>query len=328
MTRPSHHRPKGGFQNPWPNTNPRGFLSVLRWSWQRRRQSLPPNPPPDAFPVATPSFPSRAEIGELAVTWVGHATALIQTDGVNVLTDPMWSPRASPVRFAGPKRLVPPAVKLDELPPIDVVLISHNHYDHLDKRTVKQLAKRHPDADWLMPLGLAPLLMKWGVKRVRELDWWAELATRGARFACTPAQHFSARGFSDRGDSLWCGWSIHSERHRVFFAGDTGYHPLFGEIATRYGPFDLSLLPIGAYDPRWFMQPVHMNPEEAVAAYRDLGNRGAAMPIHWGTFRLTDEAMTEPPERFRAAWASARLDPDSLLQLRHGETRATVASRR
>lgn len=328
MTRPSHHRPHGGFQNPWPNSSARGFASLLRWAWQRRRQSLPPNPPLGTFPVVDASFPERVDVGELAVTWIGHATALVQVDGVNVLTDPMWSMRASPVRFAGPKRLVPPAVKLEELPPIDIILISHNHYDHLDRRTVKRLARRYPKAEWLMPLGLATLLMKWGAKRVRELDWWAELTTQGARFACTPAQHFSKRRPFDGGRTLWCGWAIHSERHRVFFAGDTGYHPAFGEIASRYGPFDLSLLPIGAYDPRWFMQPVHMNPEEAVAAYRDLGGRGAALPIHWGTFRLTDEAMTEPPERFRAAWENAGLSADDLLLLRHGETRATVASRR
>jgi N-acyl-phosphatidylethanolamine-hydrolysing phospholipase D len=328
MTRQSHHRPKGGFENPWPNSKVPGFRDVLRWSWQRRWKSVPPNPPPGTFPIVAPTFGERVNVGDLAATWVGHATVLLQVDGLNVLTDPMWSRRASPVRFAGPKRLVPAAVKLEDLPPIDIVLVSHNHYDHLDKRTVKRLSRRHPGAEWIMPLGLAEMVMKWGAKRVRELDWWAELTTRGASFACTPAQHFSARGVGDRGRSLWCGWAIHTARHRLFFAGDTGYHPTFGEIAARYGPFDLLLLPIGAYDPRWFMEPVHMDPDEALAAYRDLGGRGAVLPVHWGTFRLTDEAMTEPPERFRAAWENARLDSDDLWLLRHGETRVMDASRR
>jgi N-acyl-phosphatidylethanolamine-hydrolysing phospholipase D len=237
------------------------------------------------------------------------------------------------VQFAGPKRLVPAAVDVERLPPIDVVLISHNHYDHLDKSTVKELAKRMPEIAWVVPLGLARLLERWGAKHVRELDWWQEtrVATPHAevRLAATPAQHFSARGFGDRGRTLWCSWFIHAGESRVFFAGDTAYHPEFGEIGRQFAPFDLLMLPIGAYEPRWFMRNVHMNPPEAVRAYTELSGRQderpALLPIHWGTFRLTDEPMEEPPEWTRRLWQEAEYEPTKLWMLRHGETKRVVA---
>jgi N-acyl-phosphatidylethanolamine-hydrolysing phospholipase D len=290
----------------------------------RRRKRIPPDPPPGTFPVVEPTFEERAGRGELTATWMGHATVLLQIGRLNVLTDPMWSERASPVSFAGPKRLVAPPIALDALPPIDVVLLSHNHYDHLDRSTVARLAKRQPSIAWLVPLGLGATVSKWGAREVHELDWWGEYSHEGVRFACTPARHFSARGFGDRGDTLWCGWSIVSAERRVYFAGDTAYFPEFSAIAARYGPFDLALLPIGAYEPRWFMENVHMNPEDALRAYRELrqdGHPTAVLPIHWGTFRLTDEAMEEPPRRYAERWTEARLPRELLWLLRHGETR-------
>ena len=314
-----------------------GLGDVVRWMIKRRRITLPPDPSPDAFPVMTPHIAERLPASELAVTWLGHSTVLLQIGGLNVLTDPIWSERASPVGFAGPKRLVPVPIELEALPPIDIVLISHNHYDHLDRRTVKKLARRSADTEWLMPLGLAGLLQKWGAKRVREMDWWARMDVRGVRFGCTPAQHFSARGLGDRSKTLWCGWALASNTQGVYFAGDTALFPEFTAIGERFGPFDLSILPIGAYEPRWFMQRVHMNPEDAIEAYRALssgarsnvgGGRGAVLPIHWGTFRLTDEAMTEPPERFRQRWAEAGFAAEDLLLLKHGESRTTASSRR
>ena len=311
-----------------------GFGDVLRWAIQRRRRPRAPDPSPDVFPVVAPRIAERLQPNELGVTWLGHSTVLLQIGGLNVLTDPMWSERASPVAFAGPRRLIPIPMPIDALPPIDVVILSHNHYDHLDRATVKQLAKRSADTVWLMPLGLAGILQKWGAKRVRELDWWARLDVRGVRFGCTPAQHFSARGLRDRSDTLWCGWAIASATHRVYFAGDTALFPEFAAIGERFGPFDLSLLPIGAYEPRWFMSRVHMNPEDTIEAYRALssgGGRdaaGAVVPIHWGTFRLTDEPMTEPPERFRQRWEEAGFPGDQLLLLKHGESRVTASSPR
>jgi N-acyl-phosphatidylethanolamine-hydrolysing phospholipase D len=218
---------------------------------------------------------------------------------------------------------------LSALPPIDAVIISHNHYDHLDRSTVQALSKTQPDAEWLAPLGLARLLRKWGVTRVRELDWWQNAHIpneRGELFAAAvPAQHFSARGLGDRGKTLWCSWVVAANGFRVFFAGDTAYHPEFPRIGDRYGPLDLLMLPVGAYEPRWFMRTVHINPPEALRAYAELSSGNnlppIMLPIHWGTFRLTDEAMQEPPEWTQRLWKEAGYDPARLWLLRHGETR-------
>lgn len=332
----SAHRAGRGFRNPWPDAEPRGLGDVLRWSLQRRRQNLASDPEPGTFPMAQPMFSRRAADDELSVTWVGHSTALLQVGAINVLTDPIWSERASPVQFAGPRRLVAAAVDLDALPPLDVVLISHNHYDHLDKATVRGIARRMPDAQWLAPLGLARLLHRWGARQVRELDWWEEarLATpRGdVHVAAAPAQHFSARGLGDRGRTLWCSWFVDAGSARTFFAGDTAYHPEFAQIARRYAPFDLLMLPIGAYEPRWFMRSVHMNPPEAMRAYGELSSmqeeRPALLPIHWGTFRLTDEPMAEPPDWTRRLWREAGYDASKLWLLRHGETKRVLTTRR
>ena len=303
-----------------------GFGSLLKWMLvHRTTRPRPKDPDPSVFARVPPDFvPPRAPRSQLTVTWVGHSSLLIQLDGLNILTDPMWSERASPVQFAGPRRWVRPGIAFEDVPPLDVVLQSHNHYDHLDAPTIRRLARAHPEASWVVPLGLAAFVCKRGVRdnRVRELDWWEEHAIGSLRIAATPAMHFSSRGIGDRGDSLWCGFALSSDgangRH-VYFAGDTGYHPEFGAIGERYGPFDVALMPIGAYEPRWFMRYVHMNPEEAVAAFRALNAR-MMVPIHWGTFKLTDEAMDEPPIRARAAWDSAGLPPNGYRQLAHGET--------
>ena len=292
-------------------------------SVHRTTRPRPKDPDPAAFARVSPTFIApRAPAGQLTITWVGHASLLIQLNGLNVLTDPMWSARASPVQFAGPKRWVPPGIALENLPPLDVVLQSHNHYDHLDDYTVRQLARRHPEASWVTPLGLASFVQQRGVQAnaVVELDWWQEHRVDSLRITATPAMHFSSRGIGDRGDTLWCGFALAAANgRRVFFAGDTGFHPDFGEIGARCGPFAVALLPIGAYEPRWFMRYVHMNPEEAVEAFRALQAR-VMVPIHWGTFKLTDEAMDEPPVRARAAWQAAALAPDAYRQLAHGET--------
>jgi N-acyl-phosphatidylethanolamine-hydrolysing phospholipase D len=273
-----------------------------------------------------PAFHLAARDDRLAITWLGHATAVLEVGPVRVLTDPMWSERASPLSFAGPKRWVAPPIALEALPPIDLVLLSHNHYDHLDVPTVRRFARLQPAARWLVPLGLRAFVERLGVPMVEECGWWDERRVGPARVVCTPAQHFSARGPGDRNTTLWCGWTVAAGTRRVFFAGDTGYHPEFGEIARRLGPFDAVLLPVGAYAPRWFMRPVHMDPDDAVAAYADLaGANGAArpamVPIHWGTFKLTDEPMDEPPQRAREAWRRAGLAEADLWLLRHGETR-------
>ncbi len=308
---------------------------MIRWARERRAHPPVPNPSPAALPAATPSFqhPRRSTPGWSA-TWVGHSTVLLQLGRMNVLTDPMFGARASPVPFAGPRRMVPPGVPLEELPPIDVVLLSHNHYDHCDRPSIRAIARRHPDAAWIVPRGLGALVRRWGVRHLGELDWWevaeAEVAGGVARVGCAPARHFSARSPFDRGDTLWCGFAIQANGVSAYFAGDTAMHPEFGEIGARLGPFDLVLMPAGAYEPRWFMQGVHVNPEEAVGATRAVAAAHPAspvpvmLPIHWGTFRLTDEDPLEPPVRTASCWEAAGLPAHQLWVLRRGETRDFV----
>ncbi len=325
-----HHRAGGGFENPWPGSEERGFRDLLRWRRERRARTRhePARDAAPALPVVESGYDRpRAAPTVLTATWIGHSTALLQLGGMNVLTDPMWSRRASPVPWAGPARLVPPPVALDALPPIDLVLISHNHYDHLDRRTVQRLARQEPQAEWLAPVGLTGILRRWGVRNPRELDWWDRTAIGQATVSCVPARHFSSRTPWDRNRTLWAGWTIAANGWRVYFAGDTAYHPAFGQIAATAGPFDLVLLPVGAYEPRWFMGSVHMNPEDALAAYHDLRAAHPAaqapcfLPIHWGTFSLTDEPVAEPPARTLARWTDAGLPRDALWLLAHGETR-------
>jgi len=328
---PSHRRPDGRFRNPWPDTEPQPFSALIKWYADRLRHGRPADPAPAAFARREPSFVvPRAPRHVLTATWVGHSTLLLQLGGLNVLTDPIWSAHAAPLPFAGPRRWVPPGMALEALPPVDAVLLSHNHYDHFDRPTIRALAARHPAAAWCAPLGLAATVRGLGARDVRELDWWEHgtlaLPAGTLEVGCTPAQHFSARATWDRNRSLWCGYSVAADGHRVFFAGDTGHHPEFANIGERFGPFDLALMPVGAYEPRWFMRVVHMTPEEAVQALAEL-RRGsgapavpAMVPIHWGTFKLTDEPMDEPPRRTAAAWRAAGLPMERLRTLHHGET--------
>jgi len=318
------------YSNPWPGSVEHGPTQVLRWALERRRNPRRAGaaPVPAASAFSTPRAPERA----LTATWVGHATALIQLGGLNVLTDPMWSRRASPLSFIGPQRVIPPAVPFDALPPIDLVLISHDHYDHLDRTTVKRLARRNPDARWAAPAGVGRWLRRLGITAVSEHVWWEQEKAEDLSVACEPARHFSGRTPWRRNRTLWCGWIVRANGRAVHFAGDTAWHPDFSDVARRLGPFDLTLLPVGAYEPRWFMKAVHMDPDEAVRAYQAIadshGNAAgpAMLPIHWGTFRLTDEPMDEPPRRLEAAWAQAGLPADRLWLLRPGETRAASAS--
>ncbi len=319
------------YSNPWPGSVEHGPGQVLRWAIERRRNPPPPDPP-ELPPPAVPGFITpRAPEDTLTATWIGHSTTLLQLGGLNVLTDPIWSRRASPLSFIGPERRVPPAVPLEALPPVDLVLISHDHYDHLDRATVRALARRHPDARWAAPAGVGRWLRREGVGAVSEHVWWDKEKAEDLSVACVPARHFSGRTPWGRNRTLWCGWIVRVHGRAVYFAGDTAWHPEFGEIARRCGPIDLALLPVGAYEPRWFMKAVHMDPEEAVRAYQQLlaAHDGcpapAMLPVHWGTFRLTDEPLDEPPRRLAQAWRDGGLAPDKLWLLRQGETRATSA---
>jgi L-ascorbate metabolism protein UlaG (beta-lactamase superfamily) len=302
--------------------------AFLRWQWQRLKEGVPPDPPAEAFPiVASAVAQPRAARGEVRITWVGHATFLVQIGGFNVLTDPVWSARASPVQFAGPVRLAPPGLAWESLPPIDAVLVSHDHFDHLDRPTVNRL-RRHfgPGLRWITPLGYADWFAARGIAPIVQLDWWqsARLSGPGGSLdiVALPAQHWTRRSILSDADRLWGSYAVLGEDgSRLYFAGDSGYFGGFRQIGEQLGPFDVALLPIGAYEPRWFMAAAHMNPEEAVRAYQDLGGRGLFGGMHWGTFRLTDEPPLEPPTRTRTAWVQAGFPAESLWIPRHGETR-------
>jgi N-acyl-phosphatidylethanolamine-hydrolysing phospholipase D len=254
------------------------------------------------------------------VTWVGHATLLVQLGHASFLTDPSWSSTASPVRFAGPRRFVPPGLALDALPPIDFVLISHNHYDHLDIATLRSLAERSAQTVFYVPLGNGALLRDAGIGNVRELDWGETAAEGELSIHCLPAQHWSQRGVFDARRALWSSWAVTGPDHRFYFAGDSGYFDGFGRIGERLGPFDLAALPIGAYQPVAMMKPAHLDPEEAVRAGSDL-RASRLLAIHFGTFDLSDEPLVEPPRRFRSAGAAMGFDAAALWVMKIGETR-------
>ena len=260
--------------------------------WMVPRMLLTPR---TRWPSTVPVEPRRpASVGpeDVALTFVGHATFLVQVGTTNVLIDPVYAERASPVTFAGPRRVRAPGVRFDDLPAISLVLLSHNHYDHCDLGTLRALDRRfHP---WLVaPIGNGPLLRSAGIRKVEELDWWQRASAAPLPITLTPAQHFSARGPFDRNRALWGGFLIEARGRRILFVGDTGYGPHFREIAARLSPVDLALLPIGAYEPRWFMKDIHMTPAEAVQAHLDLGAR-RSLGMHWGTFQLTPEGVDEP----------------------------------
>jgi L-ascorbate metabolism protein UlaG (beta-lactamase superfamily) len=284
--------------------------------WDDWTESMPGAPPPE-----------RVGGGELRVTVVNHATVLVQMDSLNVLTDPVWSDRVSPVGWAGPRRRHAPGILFDDLPPIDIVLVSHNHYDHLDVPTLKRLSDKHRPRI-LTGLGNTRFLESKGIANARDLDWMEGVEVGdGMRVTSVPAQHFSGRGFSDRNGTLWCGFVIEGPSGRVYFAGDTGYGPHFTEASERFGPMRLALLPIGAYKPAWFMSPVHTSPAEAVQAHRDL-EAATSVGIHYGTFPLADDGQTEPLEDLQRALEVQSLGSSRFWVLNVGEGRMVPEAER
>jgi L-ascorbate metabolism protein UlaG (beta-lactamase superfamily) len=271
------------------------------------------------------SQPPPLDGAAAAITFIGHATFLIQTQACNVLTDPMYSQRAGPLGVFGPQRVRQPAVRFEDLPPISMVLLSHNHYDHCDLPTLAKLAKRF-DPIVVTPVGNGPLVRSAGIRRIEELDWWQEARSSVLPITLTPAQHFSARTPFDRNRALWGGFTLAAGDARIYFAGDTAYTSAFHDIRQRLGPIDLALLPIGAYEPRWFMQSVHMNPLEAVRAHLDL-EAPESIGMHFGTFQLTSESIDEPVRALAEACRAKSVPSSRFRALGFGESARVESAR-
>jgi N-acyl-phosphatidylethanolamine-hydrolysing phospholipase D len=332
--RAPHHR-DGTFQNNHVEFEPRGLLALLRWKWQAWRDGVPA-PPRSPTPAIVPDLgliQGNAKAGAAmapTVTWIGHATVLVQLGGLNVLTDPMFSNRASPLSFVGPVRAQKPGLWPHELPRIDLVVVSHNHYDHLDEGSVRLLAAQSGGPPlFIVPLGLKRSFDGVGITNVVELDWWQSHKLGALEVVLTPVQHWSGRSLTDRMQTLWGGYAMFAPDLQVFFAGDTGYSKDFADIRARFadrqapalgGGFDIALLPIGAYEPRWFMKEQHVNAEEAVRVHLDLGAK-ASLGIHWGTFELTDEALDEPPRALAEARRALKVSDSAFFTLAIGQTR-------
>lgn len=266
---------------------------------------------------------SRNGYEDVHITFVNHATFLIQVDGLNILTDPIWSLRASPFQWIGPKRMRPPGIRFEDLPEIDLVLISHNHYDHLDENTVVALKEKF-DPQFITPLGVSAYLHKLGIERTLEMDWWnSKEINTDLSISAVPAQHFSGRGLTDRDKTLWCGFVLQTPTTTVYFAGDTGYDGFFKKIGAHFDPIDVALIPIGAYRPRWFMRPIHVNPEEAVLIHRDIGAK-TSIGMHFGTFPLADDGMAEPRQDLKKAKKKHGLMEDEFITLQEGETHQAI----
>ena len=315
---PQFNAASNSFQHPAGYRHDKGMLDVLglaRAFFGR-----------EADPAETKGFPLRdpatlpPPTGEgPQVTWVGHSTVLLNYRGVSVLTDPMFSDRASPVGFMGPKRVVPPAYTPESLPHVDLAVISHAHYNHLDMPGLRRLAARQPHIRFIVPLGLAGYVRRAGFDDVVEIDWWQSDAGADVTVTATPLRHWASRTPFDRNRTLWSGFMIRfADGFQFFFAGDSGYSADFADIRARLGAPDVAAIPIGAYEPRDFMRSSHVNPEEAVQIFRDLG-AGHAVAIHWGTFKLTLEPLAEPPQRPAAALAAAGIAPSRFRALQHGE---------
>ncbi len=296
---PQYDVERGAFVNTLPTIDPE-LGPVLRAWWEGAPGTSPESPPPLQRHVAEALAEPPA--GGLRVTWLGHSTLIVELEGARVLVDPVWGERCSPWSFMGPSRFHAPPLPLDQLPPLDAVVISHDHYDHLDAFSIRALAERVPT--FIVPLGVGAHLEAWGVATaaIVELDWWESHELHGVRLVATPARHFSGRWLDDRNATLWAGWAFIGAERRAYYSGDTAMFPGFREIGRRLGPFDITMIESGQYNQLW--ADVHLGPEQAVQAHQDVGGR-LMLPVHWGTFELALHSWTEPVERVLAAAEAA-----------------------
>ncbi len=301
----NHHTPEG-FRNPEADRRHPGDLK--RWRKHRKAQQLPPAPQ-QGYAHFVSQWCQHADLSgnQDAVWWLGHASILLRLAGSYTLIDPVFSGRASPLWFVGPRRKTPPPLMVRELPALDTVLISHNHYDHLDRSTIRKILRRFPAVNFVVPLGMGRWLRRHGAKSVTELDWWQQTSSHNLTIHAVPARHWSMRTPWDRNRSLWCGFVVQTEQLNFWFSGDSGYSERLLEIPERLGPFNLAALPTGAYAPQWFMQSHHMDPQQAVSLHQALA-QPLTIPIHWGVFELADEALDEPPQLLHQEMQAAGLE--------------------
>jgi len=296
------------------NVKAKGFKDLLKWASTRDK-----DPWLEEKNVKFGEQPDETIESGVKLTFVNHSTFLIQTEGLNILTDPIWSERTSPVSFTGPKRMRPPGIKFDDLPNIDLVIISHNHYDHLDVPTLKRLIKKY-NPKIITPLGVGKFIENLGAKDIVDMDWWQESGvSENITIACVPAQHFSGRGTFDRDATLWCGYVIKNAGGNIYFAGDTGYGSFFKKIGKKYPNTRISLIPIGAYLPKWFMSPIHISPEEAVQVHKDIGSE-VSISMHFGTFPLADDGLHRPVKDLKRALANEGIEDKSFRVMEEGES--------
>ncbi|ROH87320.1 MBL fold metallo-hydrolase [Pseudomethylobacillus aquaticus] len=319
----AHHRVDGFSNNYLPPINV-PFSDIVRWYRESKGKPAAPSQFVQGyhFPlVKTDTAFLRSNRTQTTYTWIGHASGLVQMGGINLLTDPIFSERASPFSWLGPKRKTPLPFPLSELPHIEVVVISHNHYDHLDLPTLKALSKQPGGSPlFLVPLGMQSWMKAQGLANSLELDWWQQTELNDVKLTFVPAQHWSARGLGDRNRVLWGGWVAQAPNFSFYYSGDTGYSADFADIGSRFGGFDLATIPVGVYEPRWFIKNQHVNPEEAVQIHRDVKAR-QSIGVHWGTFELSDEPLDQVMGDLPAARARLGVADEAFLLLRHGETR-------
>ncbi len=311
------HRGKDHFLNNYDNSPKASFL---KWQWARLTTKDPEPPPFNPVIVKTDLEYLKNNRTDKTFTWIGHASALLQVDGVNILIDPVFSDRVSPVSFMGPKRIVPVPFKESDLPPVDVIVISHAHYDHLDLPSLRNLMKLgQGKTKFLVGLGDKKLLESEDITNVQEFDWWEGIKFNNVELTFTPAQHWTQRILLQSNKTLWGGWHVKAGAWSFHYTGDTGYSKDFQDIRAKFGPVDVAMIPIGAYEPRWFMKQQHVNPEEALMIHNDLGSK-ISIGVHWGTFKLADEALGQPPMDLEKARRKMGVSAEAFRVLNHGET--------